>query len=177
MDRAILVARNDNRLQPDPARYIVTRLGSLTFMSDVYPVAIPDLLQLFLEDGGVIIDSPAHAIVPDEFVIVSRVGNHGRHVTVLRDSFRSFSDRAGSRNGSRSSCRVEASAESSRGSRKTQHPLRASRIISRGPLPRSSRPTSTAANSLASQRTVSPVSLLIAIAKSETSSWASVHRC
>ena len=65
MDRAVLVARDDNRLQSDLARYIVARLGNLTFMSDIYPVAIPYLLQFLFEDGGIVVDAAAHAIVLD----------------------------------------------------------------------------------------------------------------
>src|SRR5260370_12568052 len=79
VDRAILVARNDDRLQSDPARYVVARLGNLTFMRDVYPVAIPDLFQFFFEDGGIVVDSPAHAIVLNKVVVVGLRGKHGSH--------------------------------------------------------------------------------------------------
>jgi hypothetical protein len=70
----------------------------------------------------------------------------------------SLSNRPGSSNGSSSSWRVHASAASSNGSRKISCPLCKSRIIRRGPLPRSSRAISTAANSLLSRIVISLMS-------------------
>src|SRR5262249_35626786 len=178
MDLAVLFARDDHRLQFDPARYIVAGLGNLAFMSDVYPVAIPDLFQFLVEYRWIVIDSSADAIVLNQVVIVGLHGKHRRHPTAaFGHIFRSSTSRAGSRNGSKSSSRAAASTASSNGSRKTERPLRASRIMSRGPLPRSSRPTSTAANSLVNRSIASPLRLLAAMARSETSSWASARRC
>ena len=68
MYRTVLVARDNNRLQSDPTRYVVARLWNLTFMSDIYPVAIPYLLQLFFEDGGIVVDSAVHALVLNQMV-------------------------------------------------------------------------------------------------------------
>src|SRR5579863_8864260 len=113
MDRAVLVARDDNRLQADPARYIVAGLGNFAFMRDVYPVAIPYLRELFLEHGRVVVNTPAHAIVLDQLLVVGLHRRHRRrhpgHPYPFRSyGFRSLSSRAGSRNGVRSSWRAQA---------------------------------------------------------------------
>src|SRR6266852_3893779 len=50
VDLAVLVARDDHRLQSDLASYIVARFRNFTLISYVDPFAIPNLFQLFTKD-------------------------------------------------------------------------------------------------------------------------------
>ena len=72
VNRAVLVARNDYRLQADLARDVVAGLRNLALMRDVDPFAIPDFFQLFAKDGAVVIDAPADAIALNQLTVIRR---------------------------------------------------------------------------------------------------------
>src|SRR5208283_1322397 len=69
---AVLVARNDHRLQTDLTRHVVAGLGNLALMRDVNPFAIPDFFELLAENGGVVIDPPADAIALNQLGVIGR---------------------------------------------------------------------------------------------------------
>ena len=70
VDFAVVVARDDYRLHPDLARYIVAGLRNLTLMSDVYPFAIPNLFQFLAKNRGVVVYSSVDTITLNEILVV-----------------------------------------------------------------------------------------------------------
>src|SRR5579863_3880214 len=91
MNRAVLVARDDYGLRTDSAHDVVARLGNFARMSDVNPLAMPDFVELVVEDRTVVIDASVDAIVADQIIVSdlvlalridSRIRHrrHGRHL-------------------------------------------------------------------------------------------------
>src|SRR5713226_7195472 len=66
VDLAVLVARDDHRLQPDLARYVVPWFWNLALMSHIYPFAIPNLFQFLTKDRGIVVDLAVDAIALNE---------------------------------------------------------------------------------------------------------------
>src|SRR5262249_12401932 len=69
-DLLVVTPHHDDRLEANAPGTVVARIRHLALVADVDPFAVPDLLQLFLEDPRIVVEPPVDAVSLDQAVIV-----------------------------------------------------------------------------------------------------------